>query len=225
LSLGLSFAFDSIFRRPTVGQTLPEALSTPHPGQNVAHDELLSLIHLNLLPVPPRASKGPSLKWFGTRPLARKGDNSMPATEGHRRNIRMLWLGGGVYLFTLLNGLRYFGQLPYQIVILGACLNVAILATFATTLVKIYKRARNSAQTAALRETAEATTDPKTRNLRALWTAAGLYFIAMLIALPRVAKLPYQLSVLAAVLNMAIVLTFVVKLRKAYIPSRQPFNR
>jgi hypothetical protein len=149
----------------------------------------------------------------------------MSATEGDRRKIRMLWFGGGVYLLILLNGLRYFGQLPYQIVILGACLNAAILATVATTLVKIYKRTRNSAQTAALPEPAEATTGPKARNLRALWTAAGLYFIAMLIAIPRATKLPHQLFVLVGVLNMAIVLTFVVKLRKAYLPPRQPLDR
>jgi hypothetical protein len=48
-----------------------------------------------------------------------------------------------------------------------------------------------------------------------------LYFCAMVIAVQYATKLPYQLLALGAVLNMAIVLTFVVKLRKAYMPPRR----
>jgi hypothetical protein len=145
----------------------------------------------------------------------------MLGTDADRRKIHMLWFGGAVYLLILLNGLRYFGQLPYQAVILGVGINATILLTIVTTLVKVYKRIGSSAQIATSPVTTEVTTHAKPRNVRALWTAAGLYFCAMVIAVQYATKLPYQLLALGAVLNMAIVLTFVVKLRKAYMPPRR----
>ena len=59
------------------------------------------------------------------------------------------------------------------------------------------------------------------KRTRALWLGAGLYFVAMLIAVQYAQKLPPQYLAPAGVLNMAIVMTFVVKLRKAYLPKRR----
>jgi hypothetical protein len=39
----------------------------------------------------------------------------MSATDADRRRIRILSAGGGLYFLILLNGLRYFGHLPYQL--------------------------------------------------------------------------------------------------------------
>jgi hypothetical protein len=140
----------------------------------------------------------------------------MSTIDADRRQIRMLWVGGGIYFLILLNGLRYFGHLPYQIVILGAALNAMIFAVFVVTIRKVHKRMRNEGKNVT--STAPAvTSEAKPRNIRALWLAAILYFVAMLIAFQYATKVPYQVLVLGGVLNMAIVLFFVVKLRKAYM--------
>jgi hypothetical protein len=143
----------------------------------------------------------------------------MPVNDADRRKLRVLWVGAGLYFLIFLNGLRYFSQLPYQIVILGAALNAAIFTAIIVSLRKVYKRIGSEAQNAVPSVPPIGTTHAKPRNIRALWVAACLYFFAMLIAVQYATKLPYQLLVLSAVLNMAIVLTFVVKLRKAYMDT------
>jgi hypothetical protein len=143
--------------------------------------------------------------------------NSMSATDADRRRIRMLSVGGGLYFLILLNGLRYFGHLPSQIVILGAALNGMIFTVFVVTIRKVHKRMRAEEKSITPTATPTVTTEAKPRNVRALWLAASLYFMAMLIASQYATKVPYQVLVLGGILNMAIVLFFVVKLRKAYM--------
>jgi hypothetical protein len=144
----------------------------------------------------------------------------MSATDADRRRIRILSAGGGLYFLILLNGLRYFGHLPYQIVILGTALNGMILTVFVVTIRKVYKRMRTEDKSATATAAPAVTTEAKPRNVRALWLAAILYFTTMLIASQYATKVPYHVLVLSGILNMAIVLFFVVKLRKAYIRSR-----
>ena len=140
----------------------------------------------------------------------------MSATDADRRQIRILWAGAGLYFLILLNGLRYFGQLPYQAVILGAVLNAMIFTVFIMTIRKVRKRIRTEGKGINLTAAPATTSEAKPQNTRGLWVAAGLYFAAMLVAVQYASKVPYQLLVPGAVLNMAIVLVFVVKLRKAY---------
>jgi|SRR5450432_3965446 hypothetical protein len=140
----------------------------------------------------------------------------MPITNDDRRQIRILWVGAGLYFLILLNGLRYFGQLPYQVVILGAALNAMIFTMFIVTIRKVRKRIRTEGKGVNLKDAPATTSEAKPQNVRELWLAAGLYFAAMLVAVQYASKVPYQLLVLGGVLNMVIVLVFVVKLRKAY---------
>jgi hypothetical protein len=143
----------------------------------------------------------------------------MSATDADRRQIRMLSFGGGIYFLILLNGLRYFGHLPYQIVILGAALNAMIFTVFVVTIRKVHRRMRAGEKNVTRTAAPDVTGEAKPRNIRALWLAASLYFVAMLIASQYATKVPYQVLVLGGVLNMAIVLFFVIKLRKAYMRS------
>jgi hypothetical protein len=48
-----------------------------------------------------------------------------------------------------------------------------------------------------------------------------LYFVAMLIAVQYATRLPPRFLAPAGILNMAIILTFVLKLRKAYLPKNE----
>lgn len=142
----------------------------------------------------------------------------MPATEADRRKLRLLWIGAGTYVAILLNGLRFFAEIPYQVVLLGTALNAMILIALIVTIRKVYKRiGSGNVQDQALTATPPARSSVNRQNIRVLWVAAGLYFMLMLIAFQYASRVPYQVLVLGGVLNMAIVLTFVVKLRKAYM--------
>src|SRR5450432_2051003 len=113
----------------------------------------------------------------------------MPITNDDRRQIRILWVGAGLYFLILLNGLRYWGQLPYQVVILGAALNAMILTMFIMTIRKVRKRIRTEGKGVNLTDDAPATTsEAKSQNVRGLWLAAGLYFAAMLVAVQYASK-------------------------------------
>jgi hypothetical protein len=142
----------------------------------------------------------------------------MSANDADRRRLRLLWIGGGTYFLILINGLRFFAEVPFQIAILGTVVNAIILTTLIVTIRKVYKRIGSSEpQNQAPAATPNVAYSTKPRNIRVLWFAAGLYFVFMLIVAQYATKAPYQVLVLGAVLNMAIVLTFVVKLRKAYM--------
>jgi uncharacterized integral membrane protein len=71
-------------------------------------------------------------------------ENSMSATDADRRRIQILSVGGGLYFLILLNGLRYFGHLPYQIVILGAALNGMMFTVFVVTIRKFIREWRKA---------------------------------------------------------------------------------
>ena len=138
-----------------------------------------------------------------------------------RRRLWALWAGAGLYFLVLLNGLRYVGELPNLAIAFGTLLNVAIFTTFVIAI----RRAHTGKQNQAERETSEGApsvmTDARRRKIRALWIGAGLYFVAMLAALQYATRLPPQFLAPAGILNMGIVVTFVLKLRNAYLPKKQ----
>lgn len=144
----------------------------------------------------------------------------MSISDGDRRRLRLLWVGAGLYFLFLLNALRYLSRVPYQTMIVGTAVNLAVLSTFLFEISKVYKKSRNEVQSEIQSEAPSVVTQAKPRNIRALWVAAGLYFVAMLIGLQCATKVPYQVLLLAAILNMAILITFFVKLRKAYLKPR-----
>jgi hypothetical protein len=61
----------------------------------------------------------------------------MSANDADRRRLRLLWIGGGTYFLILINGLRFFAEVPFQIVILGTVLNAMILTAFIVTISKV----------------------------------------------------------------------------------------
>jgi hypothetical protein len=142
----------------------------------------------------------------------------MAANDAERRRLRLLWIGAGTYFLILMNGLRFVPELPYQIAILGTAFNAIVLTVFIVEIRKVYKRiGSGDAKAAAASVPTNVIDYPKRRNVRGLWISAGLYFIVMLIAAQHANRVPYQLFLVGAVLNMAIVFTFVFKLRKAYV--------
>ena len=138
-----------------------------------------------------------------------------------RRRLWALWGGAGLYFLILLNGLRYVGELPVLAIVFGTLLNGAIFTTFVVAIRRVYKRLECRAQEDAVVVRVSVLPDADRKRTRALWLGAGLYFVAMLIAVQYAQKLPPQYLAPAGVLNMAIVMTFVVKLRKAYLPKRR----
>ncbi|MGB8323244.1 MAG: hypothetical protein WCE52_09815 [Candidatus Acidiferrum sp.] len=59
------------------------------------------------------------------------------------RRIRMLWAGLIVYFLIMLNAVRYAREVPYQILILGGVINLAIIMTMVIAISRAYKRLRN----------------------------------------------------------------------------------
>lgn len=56
------------------------------------------------------------------------------------RRIRVLWIGLGLYFLIMLNALRYARGVPYQIFILGALVNIAIIVAIIISMRRAYKR-------------------------------------------------------------------------------------
>jgi hypothetical protein len=56
-----------------------------------------------------------------------------------RRRIRLLWIGLATYFFIFLNAVWLAHRVPYQIFVLGALLNIAIVAGIALELRRAYK--------------------------------------------------------------------------------------
>jgi hypothetical protein len=138
-----------------------------------------------------------------------------------RRRLWALWGGAGLYFLILLNGLRYLRELPVLTIVLGALFNGAIFTTFVVAIRRIYKRPEIGAQLEAVVVRPSVSPDSDRKRTRALWLGAGLYFVGMMIAVQYAWKLPPQYLAPAGILNMAIVLTFVVKLRKTYLPKKR----
>jgi len=56
-----------------------------------------------------------------------------------RRRIRLLWIGLGTYFLIILNAVRIAHRVPYQLFVLGALLNVAIVTGIVILLRRAYR--------------------------------------------------------------------------------------
>jgi hypothetical protein len=145
-------------------------------------------------------------------------------TDTHRGRLLALRCGAGLYILILLNEVRYIGKVPLLVLILGTILNGGILAIIIVALRRTQRASEYQSKTGPLSAAQTAVSDQRPRNVRFLWIAAGLYFTAMLVAVQYATRIPPQFLALAGILNMAIILTFVVKLRKAYFPTEKSEN-
>jgi hypothetical protein len=57
-----------------------------------------------------------------------------------RKRLRMLWAGLTVYFLIMLNAFRYASQVPYQIFILGALINMTIIISIFVAMNKVRRR-------------------------------------------------------------------------------------
>lgn len=139
--------------------------------------------------------------------------------DTHRGRLLALRCGAGLYILILANEVRYVGKIPLLALVAGALLNGAILATFIVALRRTQRANEDQAKIVPSTSGQTIATEHRPRNVRSLWIAAGLYFAAMLVAVQYATRIPPQFLALAGILNMAIILIFVVKLRKAYLPT------
>jgi hypothetical protein len=137
----------------------------------------------------------------------------------NRGRLLALRCGAGLYILILANEIRYIGKLPLSILIVGTLLNGGILVAIIVALRRTQRANEDQAKIAAPTPGQTVASEDKSRNVRSLWIAAGFYFIAMLIASQYATRIPPQFLALAGILNVAIILTFVVKLRRAYLPT------
>jgi hypothetical protein len=69
-------------------------------------------------------------------------ENSGSAKSMEERRIRWYWIGLITQFLIFLNVVRIAGQVPYQLLALGAVFNMAILGTIVFLLQRAYKRLR-----------------------------------------------------------------------------------
>jgi hypothetical protein len=144
----------------------------------------------------------------------REGPNVLKdLSQSDRRKIWLLAIGGVTYSLILLNDFNLLRAVPVPVAVLGVALNASILGIIVATVRKIYRRRGDTVNT----DVTEKPQDGASAGKRTLWVAAGVYFVVMMIGLQFASRLPYQLLALAGIANMGIILTFVVKLRTAYV--------
>ncbi len=139
--------------------------------------------------------------------------------QTHRGRLLALRCGAGLYILILANEIRYVGKVPLVPLVVGTLVNGAVLATIIVALRRTQRANEGQAKIAPPTPGQNVTAERRPGNVRSLWIAAGLYFTAMLVAVQYATRIPPQVLALAGILNMAIILTFVVKLRRAYLPS------
>ena len=78
--------------------------------------------------------------------LSNKGtdDESVDSASSERRRIRFYWIGLGTYFLIFLNALCFAGRVPYQVFVLGALLNAAMIVGIFILIRRAYRRLRNS---------------------------------------------------------------------------------
>lgn len=138
-----------------------------------------------------------------------------------RWRVRALWVGAGTYFLILLNDLRYWGHFPLVTEIFGTLLNLGILTVLMVNIRKAYESPKSEAASDSNQQSYTATDDRNRRRIRVIWTAAVLYFVVMVVAIPHAMKLPYQIFLLCAVLNWVVIIAFIVALRRLYVKPRR----
>lgn len=139
--------------------------------------------------------------------------------EADRRKLQWLWIGFVLYFFIMLSALRYALAVPYQSLVLGGVLNMAIIISFVVAIRRVYRRMGGQVHPGGS-ETSEvasnANREADRRRLRWLWVGAGLYFLIFLNGLGYAGKVPHLVLILGAVLNGAIVITIILTIRRVY---------
>ena len=65
--------------------------------------------------------------------------SSLPPRDAVVRRIRVLWVALAAYFLIMLNAFRYVHSVPYQALIVGAVLNMAIIVSLVLALQRAYK--------------------------------------------------------------------------------------
>jgi hypothetical protein len=121
------------------------------------------------------------------------------------------------YFLILLNSQRYWGHFPLITEVLSTLINLAIFAALIIALCKVYKSSESKVINDSYDPSSALANDADRQKIRIVWVAAVSYFIMMVIAIPRAAKLPYQVLLLSAVLNLVVIIGFIIALRKLHL--------
>jgi len=143
--------------------------------------------------------------------------------EPDRRKLRWLVIGFICYYFLLLYAFRYARALPYQVVVLSAVLNFAIMGAFILSIRKVYLRINGLTLPKGVEvdeATAKLRLDFDRRRLKWLWVGAGLYSLTFLnglrLGLVYAGRLSLLGIILAEAFNGLILAVFILEIRKVY---------
>jgi hypothetical protein len=79
-------------------------------------------------------------------------DATVDSASAERRRIRLYWIGLGTYFLIFLNAIRFANRVPYQVFVLGALLNAAIIVGIFILIRRAYRRLRNGSAPKSLNQ-------------------------------------------------------------------------
>jgi hypothetical protein len=62
------------------------------------------------------------------------------ADKADKSKLRVLWAGVCLYVLIMVNAFRFAAQVPYQILILGALINIGVIVSLFVAINKVRKR-------------------------------------------------------------------------------------
>jgi uncharacterized membrane protein len=141
----------------------------------------------------------------------------------NRRKLVGLCVGFFSYLLLMVYMFRFVGTIRYQALVLCGILNMAIVGTFFFAILKEYRGTPGQTyqDTGEMREIGDKSTlEADRRRLPWLWAGAGLYAVIFLsglrLGLSSVGKVPLPGIILGQIVNVVILATFLITIRKTY---------
>jgi hypothetical protein len=148
---------------------------------------------------------------------------SLTLQQANRRRLRWLCLGFVLYFCLMMYGERYVRAVPYQIVLVAAVLNMAIILAFVFSIKKAYLSVRSAARLDGVAPSGSESRFPtkdERQRLTALWIGAVLCAVAFIRGLAyfigNAGRVPFKILIPSEILSGAMLSTFLLEISKVY---------
>ena len=146
--------------------------------------------------------------------------------QTNRRRLRWLCMGLVLYFCVMLYGEQYVRTVPYQVVVVAAVLNMAVILTFVFSIRKAYLGMRSSAPLEGSAPTGTGSRIPEDNRRRLIghWIGAGFCTVAFVKGLAYIiayaGRAPLKILIAAEIFSGAMLATFLLAIAKIYKKRR-----